>query len=205
MMLASGAGHYQCPDGQVIFNKGEEGDVVYVIEKGSVQILLPQQSAEDIPLTTLYPGDIFGELALLDTGPRSATVVALEPVEAVMIRRNDFLAFLRKQPEAAIRILAVLAARLRRTDELLGQAASDDIPARLAKHLLTLAQPMDPSPQEGMAPPRVVSRRQLTRAMGGAKTSLDLYLRLLQDQGVLHCSRDRVVILRPEALEALAR
>lgn len=117
MILAAGAGHYQCPDGQVIFRKGDDGDTVYVIESGSVQVFLPQEDGPDIPLATLRPGTIFGELALFDTGPRSATVVAAEPLEAVIIRRSDFLAFLRKQPDAAIRILAVLAGRLRSTHE----------------------------------------------------------------------------------------
>lgn len=119
MILAAGAGHYQCPDGQVIFRKGDDGDTVYVIESGSVHVFLPQEDGPDIPLATLHPGDIFGELALFDTGPRSATAVAAEPLEAVIIRRSDFLTFLRKQPDAAIRILAVLAGRLRNTDEFL--------------------------------------------------------------------------------------
>ncbi len=204
MVIAGGAGHYHCAQGEGIFHKGEDGDTVFVIESGAAQISLPQEGGPDIPLATLHAGDIFGELALFDTEPRSATVVAVEDMDAITIRRSDFLAFLRKEPDAAIQMLAVMAGRIRHTDRLLGHTSNQDLPVQLAKTLLALAKPMDEQLQEGFTPPLAVGRQQLLRSMGANKTLVDLYVQLLQQQGVLHIARDRIVISQKAALQELA-
>ena len=128
LILAANFSTYSCTMGDTIFNKGDEGDSLYLLKSGAVRIVLPLEGRKDTTLTIIYPGDLFGELAVLDGRPRSATAVAVETLEAFTLKREHFLTFLRKQPDAAIRILGVLAARLRRTDELLGESISVDVP-----------------------------------------------------------------------------
>ena len=122
LMLAALTGSYACPAGTTIFRKGDEGDSIYVLREGSVRIILPLDTGWETELAIVRPGELFGELSLLDGKPRSASAVAVEDVVALTLGRQEFLGFLRKQPEAAIRMLAMLAGRLRRTDELLGDA-----------------------------------------------------------------------------------
>ncbi|MBM2827103.1 MAG: Catabolite activator [Dehalococcoidia bacterium] len=122
MILAASAGVYICPAGEVIFRQGDPGGVMYLIKSGTVRIVLPIRDEVESTLLVLNPGDLFGELSLFDGGDRTATAVAQEPVESITITREDMFAFLRRRPDAAIRILGVMAARLRRTDEILGDA-----------------------------------------------------------------------------------
>ena len=90
--------------------------------------MLPVGEEVNSTLLVLNPGDLLGELSLLDGGNRTATAVAQEPLQCITITREDLFAFLRRQPDAAIRIMGVLAARLRRTDEILGDALFQNHP-----------------------------------------------------------------------------
>ena len=117
LFLAANVATYQCNAGDTIFRKDDEGSRLFIVRSGSVKIGLA-----DTELATMYPGDIFGELSVLDGKPRSADAIALEPVQALVLERDQFVSFLRSHPDAAVRILEVVASRLRRTDKLLEEA-----------------------------------------------------------------------------------
>ncbi|MCL4818109.1 MAG: cyclic nucleotide-binding domain-containing protein [Vicinamibacteria bacterium] len=103
--------------GATVFQEGDEADCLYAVLAGRLRVLRRQEDGRESPLTALEPGAVFGELALLDSSPRSATVVALEPCSLLAIDRADFLALLAASPALVARLFASLASSVRRSTE----------------------------------------------------------------------------------------
>jgi uncharacterized membrane protein len=112
------------PAGTPIFNYGDPGDGLYVIRTGAAEVFFKDDTGQRIVLERLGAGDMFGELSLLDGGPRTASVLAVEDVEALRLDRSDLDQFLRQRPAAAMDLLAATGRRLRVTAELLRHTAS---------------------------------------------------------------------------------
>ena len=106
-------------NGETLFKIGDPGDSLYIVRSGLVEMFVRDHTGEKILLTTASPGDLFGELSLLDNGPRAATAVALEDTDLLVLDRGDLLLFLRRKPDAALDLMTVMGQRLRRSDELL--------------------------------------------------------------------------------------
>lgn len=104
---------------QAIFWRGDKGDSFYLISKGEVSVTVPNDEGEHVLLDFLEPGGFFGEISLLDGGPRTATVRATRPTELYVLRRVDFHAFLRQRPDVAIEILTQMGRRQRVSTEAL--------------------------------------------------------------------------------------
>src|SRR5579863_1838617 len=104
--------------GQAVFNYGDPGDALYIVRSGEVEIYVRNDQGEKIALETSQPGDIFGEISLLDSGPRTAWVAALGSVELLRLDRAHFEAYVRQYPPAALNLLSVAARRLRHSDEV---------------------------------------------------------------------------------------
>ena len=100
--------------GEVIFHLGDPGDALFIVTSGAIKIMLPSDTGDEAILATLRAGDVFGELALLDGAPRSATAAALEPTETLVLPRQRFRELLDTQPAVRDALLASLAAELRR-------------------------------------------------------------------------------------------
>src|SRR5436190_23765556 len=126
--------------GETLYHQGDPGHVLHVVLEGRVKVGIPSGSGEEAVLTVLGPGDVHGEMALLDGEPRSATVVALEPVVTAIISRESFLALLRRSPSAVEGVLAGLARTIRRLSSEVGDLMFLDLQGRLAKKLLELAE-----------------------------------------------------------------
>jgi CRP/FNR family cyclic AMP-dependent transcriptional regulator len=105
--------------GESVFNFGDPGDALYIVRSGEVEIFLRNDEGEKIILETSQPGDIFGEVSMLDNGPRTAWVAAIADVEVLRIDRVHFLDYVREYPPAALNLLSVAARRLRKTDEVI--------------------------------------------------------------------------------------
>ena len=113
--------------GEILFNYGDPGDSMFVINEGEVEVFFKDDTGARIVLETAREGDFFGELSLLDSGPRTATVVALRDTEALRVDRDDLTYLLRKQPRAALHLLAAMGRRMRVTSELLRHTASRNV------------------------------------------------------------------------------
>ena len=124
----------------VIFEEGEPGDRVFLILAGKMKISRRSTDGRENLLAVLGPGDIFGELSLFDPGPRTATATALTDVELASLEHSSLKPWLTDRPEAAELLLRVLARRLRRTNEAMGDLVFTDVPGRVAKQLLDLAE-----------------------------------------------------------------
>ena len=115
------------PAGKALFSRGDPGDALYVVTTGEVELFFKNDTGERILLEKAGPGDFFGEISLLDGGPRTATAVALTDVEAIVVDRGDLAEFLRLRPEAAMSMLAAMGQRLRESARLLRHSVSRDI------------------------------------------------------------------------------
>lgn len=105
--------------GQVIFNLGDPGHALYIVRAGEVEIYVKNDQGEKIVLETARPGDIFGEVSLLDDGPRTAWVAAISEVEVLRLNRSHFEDYVRQYTPAALNLLSVAARRLRKADDFI--------------------------------------------------------------------------------------
>jgi uncharacterized membrane protein len=115
------------PAGKTLFSRGDPGDALYIVRTGEVEIFFKNDTGERILLETAGVGDFFGEISLLDGGPRTATAIAKSDVEAIVVDRGDLAEFLRLRPEAALSLLAAMGQRLRESARLLRHSVSRDI------------------------------------------------------------------------------
>ena len=127
------------PEKEVIFVKGASGSELFAILNGRVKISSFSEDGKEIIFTILESGNFFGETALLDGQPRSATCTAIEDCQMVVIERDGFISYLEKHPSLAIHLLSLLSLRLRRKDEQIEEVSFYQLPARLARKLLALA------------------------------------------------------------------
>jgi CRP/FNR family cyclic AMP-dependent transcriptional regulator len=139
-----------------------------------------------------------GEIALLDGRERSANVRALTKCELLVLERRDVMPFLERNPKACLQLMALLCARIRRSDERMSDIAFFDLPARLAKTLLHY-------PAAGHDPPRLsLSQTELADMAGGTRENVNRCLRDWQRRGILGLKEGWTIILKPDALKAIA-
>ncbi len=117
----------EAPRETVLFNHGDTGDAMYLIENGRVRIHVLDSTGHDVTLAELAGGDFFGEMALLDGKSRSADATVIEDARLAILSRDDFLSFVRRNPDVALEMLSAITDRLRRTDELLRQRVSRNV------------------------------------------------------------------------------
>jgi CRP/FNR family cyclic AMP-dependent transcriptional regulator len=115
------------PAGQLVFQYGDPGDSLYIIQSGQVEIFLKDDTGQRVVLETAERGHYFGELSLLDRGPRTASVIATKDLEALRLKRDNLEEFLKKHPSAAMDMLTVMGRRLRQDVELLRHTASRNV------------------------------------------------------------------------------
>lgn len=123
-----------------IFHAGDPADAVFVVASGRVKVVITSSDGKEFILTVLGPGQVFGEMALLESAPRSASVVTLSAVEVLMINRSDFQRLLDSNPRISQRLMAILSRRLRRANAKMESLAYMDVAGRLARYLLDLAR-----------------------------------------------------------------
>jgi len=183
--------------GESICRVGDHGDSMMAVVVGTVRISLPTVKGREIILADLRPGELFGEIALLDGRPRSANATALTNCQLIILARRDVLPFLETNPAACLKLMEILCARIRRSDERMADIAFFNLPVRLAKILLSY-QPQDRS---GMK--LSLSQSELAEMAGGTREKVNRCLRDWQRKGVLELKNRWTIILKPEALREL--
>jgi CRP/FNR family cyclic AMP-dependent transcriptional regulator len=190
----------------VIFSEGDPGTTFYLIEEGEVKLTITSPAGKEVILAFLGPGGFFGELALLDGGPRSATAVAKIASRLLVLEREQLLKFLGDHPRAAASLLAALSRRLRRATERISDAVFLDGPTRLAKILLQLTEAgSQPGPDGVLSSPRL-TQEELAQIVGGTRESINRWLGTLVREGLVRRRRGLVTVLNPKDLrDYLAR
>jgi CRP/FNR family cyclic AMP-dependent transcriptional regulator len=191
--------------GEVLFRKGDEGNVLYIVRKGSIKIVLPSEMGDEAVLAVFSSGDFFGEMALMDGMPRSADAVALEPSELLALNRSDFITFLEKNGEAMQAILSHLSMRLRKTDDSLEDAYFLNISARFAKKLVELAKTYGEQDGDIIEISLRLSQKDLASMIGATRESVNKELRVLREKGLVSTEEGPLRILDLVRLERRAK
>jgi CRP/FNR family cyclic AMP-dependent transcriptional regulator len=188
-----------------LFHKGDAGTEVYVVIRGSLKALTTSEEGDDVVFSILGPGEVFGEIAFLGNTLRTATVTALTDCELLAIDRRDFLAFLKNNPEASIKLLSVLAKRLKQVSELVEDTLFLNLPVRLAKKLVHFASIYGEKSETGEV--RVglrLSQEEWGDLVGATRESINKQMRVWTEEGLISTDHGHIVIHQPEALEQLA-
>ncbi len=181
---------------QEIFHKGAAGLGLLAVLKGKVRISSIGPDGNQVMLNIINEGDVFGEIALLDGGERTADAVAMTECELLAIDRRDFVPFVRANPEVALRLLSVLCERLRRTTEQVEDMIFLDAPQRLAKKLLQLAASGKTT--------ITLSQRELGSMIGLSRESINKQLAHWQQDGVIRLDAGAIVLVDLESLREVA-
>jgi len=187
---------------EVIFHQQDVGDSLHIVVDGGVKIVLPSQGGEEAIIASLKPGDFFGELALLDGGPRSTTATALEPTETLALPRDQFLRLLPEDPRLVTALLKALAGELRRLTGHVEELHFLDLAGRLTMRLVRLVRDIDPTAHGRVELDWPFTQSDLAAMIGGTRQSVNKLLSGLVEEGLLQIDRETLVITDLPALEA---
>jgi CRP/FNR family transcriptional regulator len=196
--------------GEIVFREGDTSDTCYVIRSGRARAVR-EHSGRSITLAQFGPGDIFGELAMLDDERRSATIETLEPIEALAILGPDMRRLLREHPEISVKLVSALGRRLRETNERLTRQSFQTVQSRVAKVLSQLVETARgdaagaPPARPGEPPAGDIlitsTQAELAQLAGSSRESASRFLAVLERAGIITQGRGRLTVHDPAALE----
>jgi CRP-like cAMP-binding protein len=204
--LAAGMRARRFRRGEVIFHLGDPGDALFVIVSGEVKISLPSETGDEAILATLRPGDVFGELALLDGAPRSASATALGPTETVVLPRDRFRELIATEAGVRDALLASIAGELRRLTTHVEELHFLDITGRLAARLVRLAHEGGTAVDGGGIRLQTnLTQADLAAMVGCTRQSVNKLLGQFTDDGMLRLDREGIVVIDLDKLMIAAR
>jgi CRP/FNR family cyclic AMP-dependent transcriptional regulator len=189
---------------EFIFRKGEEPDRICALTRGRARVTTSSSRGREIQIRILEEGDVFGEIAVLDDRPRTTDVIASEVCELIVIERGRFRQFLVERPKVAIKLLAVMAQKLRDTTALLEDNVFLKTPERVAKTLVVLANTRGVDDDEGTRIAILLSQAEIGTMAGCSRESVNRQLSRWMDEGILTFDQGEVVIQDLDRLEDLA-
>ena len=194
LALAEGVRPRNYPKNQFIFHQGDHGDALYVLVEGRVKVVLTSDEGNEIVLATLQPPEIFGELALIDEGARSASIQTLEPVTVLLLTRSTLLDLLRTNPAVADALLRSVGRLVRRMISQAADLVFLDLNGRVAKVLLRLIDDRG----DAAAPVTLdlgMTHSDLAAMVGGSRQSVNQTLRQFERRGFVEL-RGRTVVVK---------
>jgi CRP/FNR family cyclic AMP-dependent transcriptional regulator len=185
--------------GSIVLREGDPGDTCYILQRGRVRVTRQHADGRAITLTNLGPGEIFGELAMFGGEVRSATVEALDDVNAVAILASDLKRMLNEHPENAVKLLTALGEKLREANARIARQSFEKVSSRVAGVLAELAETGSRHASEREV---VVHSTQadLAQLAGTSREAASRFLATLQRAGVVTTRRGRIVVHDPPAL-----
>lgn len=187
-----------------LFHKGDEGSQVYLVVRGTLKALTTSDEGDDVVFSIMSTGELLGEIAFLGSPTRTATVIAITESELLAIDRRDFLAVLNSHPEAAIKLMAVLAARIKNISELVEDTLFLNLPIRLAKKLVHYASIYGDETDSGVRINLKLSQEEWGDLVGATRESINKQMRSWTEEEILRMDGGFVILQRPEVLEQLA-
>ena len=187
------------PAGTRVFHEGDRSDACYIVREGSFRVTREHSDGRAITLATLGPGEVFGELAMLDGDLRSASAEALSDGELLALPATDVKGLLARHPEISVKLVAALVRRLRAANERISRQSFQTVPSRVAGVLSQLASETPLSGEGGELTIRM-NQADLAQLAGTSRESVSRFLADLERAGVVRCGRGRVTILDPGKL-----
>ena len=193
------------PRSGIIFSEGEPGDRMYVVLDGKVKLGQTSPDGRESLLAVLGPGEVFGELSLFDPGPRTATATAITDTVVVGLGHGDLRPWLTGRPEVAEALLQALAQRLRRTNEALADLVFSDVPGRVAKQLLDLADKFCQPGPDGVLVHHDLTQEELAQLVGASRETVNKALADFTQRGWVEVDQRQVLLIDMERLARRAR
>lgn len=187
------------PAGTRVFHEGDSSDACYIVRAGSFRVTREHSDGRAITLATLGPGEIFGELAMLDGDKRSASAEALTDGELLALPAGDVLSLLARHPEIALKLVAGLVRRLRAANVRISRQSFQTVPSRVAGILSQLSRETGANGEAGEVTIRM-NQTDLAQLAGTSRESVSRFLAELERAGVVRSGRGRVTVLDPPKL-----
>src|SRR5919107_2144740 len=188
------------PRGSVILFENDPGDSLFVVRQGRVKVVLIGEDGREVILGVLGVGEHFGELSLIDDQPRSAHVIAMEDTSLLVLRREDFRRRVEANTSVAWALLNELSRRLRRADNKIGGLVLLDVPGRIARLLLDLAEEAGSDRLE-----KPLTHQTIAQMIGASRETVSRAMKDFQDAGWITVERRRIGLANRQALEQRAQ
>jgi CRP/FNR family transcriptional regulator, cyclic AMP receptor protein len=192
--LATMVTRRNAPRGSTIMHLGDPTDSLYIVISGRLKVMMGEADGKEVILGILGPGEIFGEMGLIDELPRSASVVAIEPCELLVVAKQDFHRCLAESYETAMTVMRVLVRRLRAADRKIGSLAMLDVYGRVARLLLDMSENVNGQ----KIVTRRLSKQDIAKMIGASREMVSMVMRDLEQSGYFEV-RGSTMVLRDSA------
>jgi CRP/FNR family cyclic AMP-dependent transcriptional regulator len=189
------------PKGVRVFHEGDRSDACYIVRAGDLRVTREHPDGRAIALATLGPGDIFGELAMLDGEARSASVESLSDCELLALPAADVRRLLAQAPETTVKLVVALTRRLREANERIARQSFQTVPSRVAGVLSQLIAEEAPVETRDGVTIRM-TQADLAQLAGTSRESVSRFLATLERAGVVRVGRGRVTVVEPRRLRS---
>ncbi|HLO75556.1 MAG TPA: Crp/Fnr family transcriptional regulator [Magnetospirillum sp.] len=187
---------------EMLFSKGDTGNLLYLVVRGMIRVGVVSADGREVTYALVGPGHLFGEIAVLDNGPRTADASAIEASELLAIERRHVLTLLAQNPECTLRLISVLCQRIRQADQLLEDIFFLSLPSRLAKQLLVLSDIIGQKAPPGAPVTIRMSQQAVADHMGISRESVNKVLSKWEQAGLVSLWRGQITIHDRERLDA---
>ena len=195
------AKHTTLKRGATLFSKGDPGNSLYAVISGTVKMSISSPDGRSAILNIIEPGEIFGEIALLDGRARSSDAIANSNCELFVIDRREFIPFVKQQPALAMKFIELLCARLRWTSQQVEQVILQNLPGRLASALLGLTEERKLDSGSGTL---AITQQEISEMVGMTRESINKQLRAWAGRNWVRLEHGAIVVLDTDALRDLA-
>jgi CRP/FNR family cyclic AMP-dependent transcriptional regulator len=189
---------------EAIFQQGDPGQALYMVESGQVRIYVQDEEGQETSVILCGPGDLFGELALIDGLPRSASAVAMEDTVVLALSHDRFREQMRRYPQVALNLMKALSVRVRYNTQQVGSLTLLDIPGRLARKLLELAQDHGQMEPDGVRISLALTQSDLASLIGTTRESVNKAMSTFRREGLILVRQNHITIADPDALRKYA-
>ena len=203
--LASSLTESDYSRGETVFVEGEQGDTLFIVMSGKIKIGRRAADGRENMLSVMGPSDMFGELSLFDPGPRTATATVLTDARLASLAHSSLRPWINDRPEIAEQLLRVLARRLRRTNDALADLIFTDVPGRVAKALLGLAERFGTPEGDGVRVHHDLTQEELAQLVGASRETVNKALADFSSRGWMRVDSRAVTILDADRLARRAR
>jgi len=186
--------------GNTLFKEGDAGDRLFVVVEGKLKLGTSSIDGRENLLSILGPGDMFGELSLFDPGPRTATATAVTDARVLALAHDQVIGLVTQHPQVSLELLARLAQRLRRTNEVLADLVFSDVPGRVAKALMDLGSRFGVQKDDGLHVNHDLTQEELAQLVGASRETVNKALADFAARSWVRLEPRAVVVLDYERL-----
>ena len=191
--------------GEHLFNEGEDGDALYVVLEGKMKLTRAASDGRENLLSVIGPGEMFGELSLFDPRPRTSSASAVTDAVLASLKHEALMPWLRERPDVSLDMLRALAQRLRRANDVMADLVFTDVPGRVAKNLLDLADRFGSKEADGLHVHHDLTQEELAQLVGASRETVNKALSEFASRGWLQLEGRTVLLIDRDRLARRAR